>query len=108
VAASSIATAQPAVLTFPAVASRYTYVCGFSVSGSGTSNVGPIEIASVGFATIRYLVPVDSVAAPMQLQQTFTPCLRAATVNTAFTLNAVSTAGAAGDTVELNIWGYQQ
>lgn len=91
--------------TLAAASTKFTYICGFSVSAlGGTAAVGPITIAGTVGSSLVY--QLASAASGSQLTQTFTPCIPASAVNTAIT--TTTTADGTATAVDVNSWGFQQ
>jgi hypothetical protein len=102
---NSTGTTGAVVGTLAGVASKTTYICGFSVSAiGGTAAVGPITIANTITASLIY--ELASTAGGVTLAQNFTPCIPATGTNTAIT--TTTTADGTASAVAVNSWGYQQ
>ena len=100
-----------ATATLPGVAGKTTFLCGFSVSGTGSTGGGAVTatIATlVGGQTLSYSYVFANGANTTSTpdQYTYTPCIPANAVNTAIVLSVPGQAGNTG--TQLNIWGYQQ
>lgn len=91
--------------TLAAASSKFTYICGFSVSATGgVATLGPITIAGlVGSSQVYQLF---STATGANLSVPFMPCIPSSAVNTAITVT--TTADATASAVDVNSWGYQQ
>lgn len=90
--------------TLAAFPGRTTWLCGFDLSAlGGTATVGPIVIAGLTGGSFTY--QFSSTAAGATLSRTFTPCIPAATLNTAITIT--TTADGTATAVDVNAWGFQ-
>jgi hypothetical protein len=90
-----------------AVAGKFSYACGFSISGLGSTAGGTVVATLAALATLSYsYVFTASVATPnAPVSFSFNPCLPGSAVNTAVTLTVP---GSAGNTAtQINLWGYQ-
>lgn len=90
--------------TLMATATTTVYICGFSVSATGTGAVGPITIA--GLIGSSQIWSLTAVAAGGAITQAFNPCIPASAVNTNIT--TTTTADATASAVNVNSWGYKQ
>lgn len=91
--------------TLAGVASKTTYICGFSISATGgVATLGPIVIA--GLVTASQTYQLFSTATGANLSVPFSPCIPASATNTAITIT--TTADATASAVDVNSWGYQQ
>lgn len=100
---NAVGTTGAVVGTLAAVATKTTYICGFSVSAIGTGPIGPITIAG---PTTSLIFQLTAVATGSVLTQSFTPCIPASAVNT--TITTTTTADGTASNVAVNSWGYQQ
>lgn len=100
-------------VSIPAAAGKFSFVCGFNVSGLGATaatTVNPLLGTLSGNNTFTftggYTYALGAAAVSTPFNMTFSPCISGNTINTAVTLVV---GGAAGNTATtLNIWGYQQ
>jgi hypothetical protein len=97
--------------TLAAVAGKFTYICGFTVSGLG-STAGATVIATVatlaGGNTLSYsyVFVASATGADTPVNQVFSPCIPASAANAVIT---ATVPGSAGNTAtQINAWGYQQ
>jgi hypothetical protein len=90
--------------TLAGVASKTTFICGFSVDAiGGTASVGPITVA--GLVGSSMVFQMSSSATGAFREKTFSPCIPASAANTAITTTTTAAAGATA--VDVNSWGYQ-
>lgn len=90
--------------TLAAAPGKTTYICGFNVSAiGGTAAVSPITIAGLTGSSMVY--QLASSAGGVTSGLTFTPCIPAATLNTAITIT--TTADGTATAVNVNSWGFQ-
>jgi hypothetical protein len=100
-----------AAATLPAAAGKFTYICGFTVSGLGATSATPVSVSVAtltGSVTPNYSYVFAAGAAVLNtfLNVTYSPCVPASAVNSTI---AVTVPGAAGNTAtQINAWGYQQ
>lgn len=91
--------------TLAAAPGKTTYICGVDVSViGGTAAVGPIVIAGLTGGSFTYQAS-STAAGGLALTRTFTPCIPAATLNTAIT--TTTTADGTATAVNVNSWGFQ-
>lgn len=91
--------------TLPAAPGRTTYLCNVDVSAiGGTAAVGPITIAGVNGGSLIYQGSASAAGGPV-LTRTFTPCLPAATPNTAISIT--TTADGTATAVNVSASGFQ-
>lgn len=102
-----------AAATLPAAAGKFTYICGFNVSGLGATGativsptVGTVSPGNTLTFSGGYTFPAGATVAATPFNQTFPGCLAGNAVNTGI---AVTVPGAAGNTsTTINVWGFQQ
>jgi hypothetical protein len=110
VTASATGTTASVAGSLPAVANRFTYLCGFSVSPGSAATAITITVVVTGVKnTLTWAVgaPVTAVGTTGAiLTQTFSPCIPSSAMNTAIvvTSGALGTSGVNND---VNVWGYQ-
>lgn len=104
ITAAATGTTGAVTATLAALASNFTYICGFDISATGgVATLGPITITNVGGNTFTY--QLFSTATGAQLQKTFSPCIRSSAVNTAIAV--ATTADGTATAVDVNTWGFQ-
>jgi hypothetical protein len=97
--------------TLAGTAGKTTFICGFSVSGLGSTAGGQVSVTVATLTgpttlTYSYVFAAGAAVANTPIQFTYNPCLPASAVNTAIT---VTVPGQAGNTAtQINTWGYQQ
>jgi hypothetical protein len=89
--------------TLAGVVGKTTYICGFTVSGTGTAAVSPVTVAGVVGSNMVFQ---NLSAGTGTLVQAFYPCVPASAPNTAITVT--TTADATATAVNVNSWGFQQ
>jgi hypothetical protein len=89
--------------TLAGVANKTTYICGFSVSSTGTAAVSPITVAGIVGSSMVFQ---NLSAGAGILQQAFYPCVPASAPNTAITIT--TTADGTATAVNVNSWGFLQ
>jgi hypothetical protein len=89
--------------TLAAVANKTTYICGFSVSSTGSAAVSPITVAGIVGSSMVFQ---NLSAGAGILQQAFYPCVPASAPNTAITVT--TTADGTATAVNVNSWGFLQ
>jgi hypothetical protein len=89
--------------TLAGVASKTTYICGFSVSGAGSGSLSPITITGIVGGTLTYQ-GISAGVAPYT--QPFWACLPAANTNGAIVIT--TTADGTATAVNVQAWGFQQ
>jgi hypothetical protein len=89
--------------TLAAVANKTTYICGFSVSSTGSAAVSPITVAGIVGSSMVFQ---NLSAGAGILQQAFYPCVPASAPNTAITIT--TTADGTATAVNVNSWGFLQ
>lgn len=113
VTGSGSGTTAAVTATLPGVASKTTYICGYSVSQTNptAATATSITVAGVITATMSFGAPTLAAAAttmhPSPVVQNFFPCIPASAVNTSI----VVTSPALGAGATLNTaaaWGYQK
>jgi hypothetical protein len=109
-ASSGNVAAATATATLPATQGRYTYLCGFSITSSGSTGalvVSPTATNLVGgTATFTYTSIAGVTLANAPLVVNFTPCVPANAVNTTIPVSLPSL-GAGNTNATVNAWGYQ-
>lgn len=105
ITAIATGTTGAVVGTLAAFPGRTTYICGVDVSAiGGTAAVGPIVIAGLTGGSFTYQAS-STAAGGLPLTRTYTPCIPAATLNTAITIT--TTADGTATAVDVNAWGFQ-
>jgi len=100
-----------AAATLAGTAGKTTFICGFSVSGLGSTAGGAVSVTVATLTgattlTYSYVFAAGAAVANTPIQFPYSPCLPANAVNTAIT---VTVPGQAGNTAtQINAWGYQQ
>ena len=89
--------------TLAASANKTTYICGFSVSSTGSAAVSPITVAGIVGSSMIFQ---NLSAGAGILQQAFYPCVPASAPNTAITIT--TTADGTATAVNVNSWGFLQ
>jgi hypothetical protein len=82
---------------------KTTYICGFSVSSTGSAAVSPITVAGIVGSSMVFQ---NLSAGAGILQQAFYPCVPASAPNTAITIT--TTADGTATAVNVNSWGFVQ
>ena len=89
--------------TLAGAVGKTTYICGFSVSSTGSAAVSPITVAGI----VRSSMVFQNLSAGAGiLQQAFYPCVPASGPNTAITVT--TTADGTATAVNVNSWGFVQ
>jgi hypothetical protein len=89
--------------TLAATPNKTTYICGFSVSSTGSAAISPITVAGVVGSNMVFQ---NVSAGAGQLVQAFYPCVPASAPNTVITVT--TTADGTATAVNVNSWGFQQ
>ena len=89
--------------TLPAFVGKTTYICGLSVSSTGSAAISPITVAGVVGSSMIFQ---NVTAGTGILQQAFYPCVPASAPNTAITVT--TTADGTATAVDVNSWGFVQ
>jgi hypothetical protein len=87
--------------TLTSTAGHTAFICGFSVSSTGTGSIGPITVAGLLGGSQIYQLTAGQ---PTPLIVQYNPCLPASAVNTNIT--TTTTADASATAVDVNSWGY--
>jgi hypothetical protein len=82
---------------------KTTYICGFSISGTGSAAVSPVTVAGVIGSSMVFQ---NLSAGTGALSQAFYPCVPASAPNTAITVT--TTADGTATAVNVNSWGFVQ
>src|SRR6516162_5640435 len=82
---------------------KTTYICGLSVSSTGSAAISPITVAGVVGSSMIFQ---NVTAGTGILQQAFYPCVPASAPNTAITVT--TTADGTATAVDVNSWGFVQ
>ena len=110
-ASSGNVAAATATATLPATAGKTTYICGFSITSSGSTGalvVSPTVTNLVsGTATFTYTSAAGVTVANAPLVVPFNPCLPASAANTTIVVSMPSL-GAGNTNTTVNAWGYKQ
>lgn len=108
-ASGNVANASAAA-TLTGAASVTTYICGFSLTSSGSTAAAVVSATVagliVGTQTYTYVTVAGATLANQPLNVTYTPCLAASAANTniVVTLPAL---GAGNTNATTNAWGYR-
>jgi hypothetical protein len=89
--------------TLAGAVGKTTYICGFSVSSTGSAAVSPITVAGIVGSSMVFQ---NLSAGAGILQQAFYPCVPASATNTAITVT--TTADGTATAVNVNSWGFLQ
>lgn len=105
--ATGIGTTAATTATLTASASKFTYICGFTISADATTALAAAAtVTGTVTGSLNYIQNVGAATAAGILTQTFNPCIPSSAVNTAIVVTSAA-AGLAGNTA-VNAWGYQQ
>lgn len=105
VSVSAVGTTGVVTATMPAVVSQTNWLCGFSIRSSATAAVTGDATVTGPANTLHFTEFVSPVASGVgTVEETFDPCIPAASVNTAIAVNSIA-AGTAGVT-SVTAWGY--
>ena len=106
ITASTTGTTGATTATLAGVASKTTFICGFTITSDATAALaGSATVTGTITGTLNYIQNVGSATAAGILQQTFSPCIPASATNTGIAVNSVA-AGTGGNTA-VAAWGYQ-
>jgi hypothetical protein len=106
ITASATGTISSITATLTGVASKTTYICGFSITSGATIGLGgTATVTGTVTGTMSYVQPVSALPGIGQLNQTFSPCIPASAVNTGISVN--SAAAGIGGNAAVSTWGYQ-
>ena len=106
ITASTTGTTGATTATLAGVASKTTFICGFTITSDATAAIaGAATVTGTITGTLNYIQNVGSATSAGQLQQTFSPCIPASATNTGIAVNSVA-AGTGGNTA-VTAWGYQ-
>ena len=86
-------------------AGQFTYICGYMLTTSATAATSGAGIIIGPIASLNFQVAVPALPAVGNTNQTFTPCLPTAAVNTNISVNAP--AAGAGGVASIYAWGYR-
>lgn len=104
---SATGTTAATVATLAAVATKTTYLCGFSITSDATAGLaGNATVVGTITGTMTYIQGVGVAPAVAALTQTYNPCIPASAINTTIVITSAA-AGVGGGTA-VNAWGYQQ
>lgn len=108
VTSSATGTTGAVVATLPAVAAKFTYICGFTATGNeaATGGIFAVTVAGTVSGSLNFNISHPVTPTLGVLSITLTPCVPSSAVNTAITVT--SAADAAGANVAVSAWGYQQ
>lgn len=105
VAVSAVGTTGVVTATMPASASMTNWICGFSIRSSATAAVTGDATVTGPTNTLHFTEFVSPVASGVGVvEETFDPCIPAASINVAIAVNSIA-AGTAGVT-SVTVWGY--
>jgi hypothetical protein len=96
-------TTSAVVGTLAAFVGKTTYICGFSISSTGSAAISPITVAGIVGSNMIFQ---NVTAGTGILQQAFYPCVPATAPNTAITVT--TTADGTASAVDVNSWGFVQ
>jgi len=106
ITASTTGTTAATTATLAGVASKTTFICGFTISSDATAALaGAATVTGTVTGTLNYIQNVGSATAAGVLTQSFAPCIPASAANTGIAVNSVA-AGTGGNTA-VTAWGYQ-
>lgn len=109
-AASGNVANAAAVATLAAAAGKTTYICGFTLTSSGSTAatvVSPTVVGTItGTLTFTYVSVAGATAANQTVIVPFDPCVPANAVNTAIVVT-LPALGAGNTNATVNAWGYQ-
>lgn len=106
ITASATGTTGATTATLAGVASKTTFICGFTITSDATAALaGTATLTGTVTGTMSYIQNVGGATAAGILSQTFTPCIPASATNTGIAVNSVA-AGTGGNTA-VTAWGYQ-
>lgn len=110
-ATSGNVAAATATASLAAATGKVTYICGFSITSAGSTGAAVVNPTITGIITGTMTFTYASVAgatlANQHLTVPFTPCMPAATPNTAIVVS-MPTLGAGNTNTTVNAWGYQR
>lgn len=106
ITASAIGTTGATTATLAGVASKTTFICGFTITSDATAALaGTATVTGTVTGTMSYIQNVGGATAAGILSQSFAPCIPASAANTGIAINSVA-AGTGGNTA-VTAWGYQ-
>jgi hypothetical protein len=106
ITASATGTTGATTATLAGVASKTTFICGFTITSDATAALaGTATVTGTITGTLNYIQNVGGATAAGILTQSFTPCIPANAANTGIAINSVA-AGTGGATA-VTAWGYQ-
>jgi hypothetical protein len=106
ITASATGTTAATTATLAGVASKTTYLCGFSIDSNATAGTsGNATVTGTITGTLNFTQPVGASPAVGSTFRTFNPCIPASAVNTGIAVNSIA-AGTAGVT-SVSAWGFQ-
>lgn len=104
---SAVGTTGVTTATLAAVAAKFTYLCGFTITSDATAALaGTATVTGPVGGTMSFIQNVGTATAAGTLTQAFQPCIQSSAVNTAIVVNSIA-AGVGGNTAVV-AWGYQQ
>jgi hypothetical protein len=107
---SGTVAAATATATLPATPGRYTYICGFSITSSGSTAAAVVAatVTSVvgGTMTYTYTSVAGATLANTPLIVAFTPCLPATAANTTIPVS-IPSLGSGNTNTTVTAWGFQ-
>jgi hypothetical protein len=102
--------AATATATLPAVASKTTYICGFTATGGGATAAATVNLTVTnivtGTMTYNFGVPAGVDAPATALNVVFNPCMPANAIGTTIVVSMPSL-GAGNAHASINASGYQ-
>lgn len=106
VTVSTTGTTAATAATLPGVASKTTYLSGFSITSDATAGLaGTATVAGVVTGTMSFIQGVGVAPAVSNLTMNFNPPIPASAVNTGIVITSAA-AGTGGNTA-VTAWGYQ-
>lgn len=109
-AASGNVAAATATATLAAAAGKKTYLCGFSITSTGSTAAGVVSPSVTGTITGTLTFTYASVAGATLANQPlvipFNPCVPSSAANTAIAV-ALPSLGTGNTNATVNAWGYQ-
>jgi hypothetical protein len=106
ITASNTGTTAATTATLAANATKFTYICGFTITADATTAVaGTATVTGTVTGTLNYIQNVGTATAAGTLTQTFSPCIPSSAINTGVAVISVA-AGIAGATA-VTAWGFQ-
>lgn len=106
ITASATGTTLATAATLAGVASKTTYICGFTISALATAAIAsPATVTGIVTGTMNFLQNVGTALIGQTLSQNFNPPIPASAVNTGITVT--SAAAGVGGVTAVSAWGFQ-